>query len=173
MPATADPILHTARLILAPLRAEDADAMFDLYADPRMYAFTGDPTPTIHDLRTRYERLAVGRSADGRQEWRNWIVRRRDDGVPVGALQATIDHDGRRALIAWDIGVAAQGRGYATEAAKAVLRWLDERGVVTVEACVHPDHAASARVAAKIGLEVTDEVADGERVWRRIRSAAR
>ncbi len=164
-----DAVIVTTRLELRPLRAEDADAMFDMYADPRMYTFTGDPTPTLEDLRARYRRLAVGGSDDGRQDWRNWIVRRRDDGVPVGVLQATIDDDGRHALIAWDIGVAWQGHGYATEAGRGVMEWLGDRGVITVEACVHPAHDASARVAAKVGLIGTDEVVDGERVWRHVR----
>ena len=147
--------------------------MFDVYADPRMYTFTGDPTPTLEDLRARYRRLAVGRSDDGRQEWRNWIIRRHEDGEPVGVLQATIDDDGRHALIAWDVGVAWQGHGYASESALAVMGWLADRGVGSVEAHVHPDHAASARVAAKVGLEMTDEIVDGERVWRRVRGAGR
>lgn len=173
MPGIADPILHTAHLVLTPLRAEDADAMFDVYADPLMYTFTGDPTPTIEDLRARYRRLAVGRSDDGRQEWRNWIVRRREDREPVGVLQATIDDDGRHALVAWDIGVAWQGRGYASEAAQGVVQWLEDRGVAVVEAHVHPAHVASARVAAKVGLEVTDDIVDGELVWRRTRGRRR
>lgn len=168
-----DAVLGTARLELTPLRAEDADAAFDIYRDERMYAFTGDPTPTIEDLRARYRRIAVGRSGDGRQEWRNWIVRRLEDRELVGVLQATIDDDGRHALVGWDTGVPWQGRGYASEAADAVVRWLDRRGVVTVEAHVHPDHVASARVAARIGLELTDEIVDGERVWRRERRAGR
>ncbi len=166
-----DAVIVTTRLELRPLRAEDADAMFDVYADPLMYSFTGDPTPTLEDLRARYRRLAVGRSDDGRQDWRNWIARRREDGVPVGVLQATIDDDGRHALIAWDIGVAWQGRGYATEAASRVMEWLGGQGVTTVEAYVHPAHDASASVAAKIGLEGTDEIVDGERVWRRVQEA--
>jgi RimJ/RimL family protein N-acetyltransferase len=168
-----DAVLVTSRLALTPLRPEDADAVFSLYADERMYVFTGDPTPTLEDLRARYRRLAVGRSDDGRQEWRNWIVRQRVDDEPVGVLQATIDDEGRHSLIAWDVGVAWQGRGYASEAAGAVMRWLEARGVVAVEAHVHPDHIASARVAAKIGLEVTDEMVDGEWVWRRAHGAGR
>lgn len=169
----ADPVIVTTRLELTPLRAEDADAMFEIYADARMYAFTGDPIPTIDDVRARYRRLVVGRSDDGRQEWWNWIVRRREDRQPVGALQATIDDDGRRALIAWDVGVAFQGRGYASEAALAVVGWLDGRGVIAVEAYIHPTHDASARVAAKAGLALTNEIVDGERVWRRERVAGR
>jgi RimJ/RimL family protein N-acetyltransferase len=138
-----------------------------------MYPFTGDPNPTLEDVRARYRRLAVGRSDDGRREWRNWIVRRRDDGQPVGAVQATIDEGGLHALVAWDIGVAWQGRGYATEAAQAVVAWLDERGIAIVEACVHPAHIASARVATRAGFLVTDEIVDGERVWRRVRETDR
>ncbi len=41
--------------------------------------------------------------------------------------------------------------------------------MTTITAHVHPDHAASARVAELASLLATDEVDDGERVWRRER----
>jgi RimJ/RimL family protein N-acetyltransferase len=111
--------------------------------------------------------LARGRSADGRSEWRNWILRGRLDRRAVGTIQATIGDQGQTAAIAWIIGMGWQGHGYATEAARAVVAWLDARGVRTIDAFVHPDHRASAAVAAHVGLRLTDEVIDGERVWRR------
>ncbi|MDX2290691.1 MULTISPECIES: GNAT family N-acetyltransferase, partial [Streptomyces] len=61
-------------------------------------------------------------------------------------------------------GTAWQGRGYASEAARALVGWLRPR-VRTVVAHVHPDHAASAAVARAAGLVPTDEVQDGEVRW--------
>ena len=60
------------------------------------------------------------------------------------------------------VGAAWQGRGYATESAQALVSWLRERGVVTITAAIHPDHAASAAVARRAGLVPTAEYADGE-----------
>jgi len=45
------------------------------------------------------------------------------------------------------------GQGLATEAAKAGLRYgLDELGMETIVAIVHPENAASRRVIDKLGL---------------------
>jgi hypothetical protein len=48
----------------------------------------------------------------------------------------------------------------------ASVSWLLGPGAVIVTACIHPDHHASAGVAARAGLTVTDDVIDGERGWR-------
>ena len=59
-----------------------------------------------------------------------------------------------------------QGQGFAGEAATALVQWLREQGVPAITANIHPDHHASAGVAARAGLTVTAEEVDGERVWR-------
>jgi len=163
--------IPTARLRLDPLQVEDADEMVGVLADPLMYGFTGGEPPTTEQLRDRYRRMAVGHSADGRELWLNWIVRLpgkgSDDPVAVGVVQATVTADGTAAEVAWEIGVPWQGQGFAGEAAAAMVAWLVGAGVDTVTACVHPDHEASAGVAARAGLVVTAELVDGERVWRR------
>jgi RimJ/RimL family protein N-acetyltransferase len=100
--------------------------------------------------------------------WLNWIVRRRSDAQPVGTVQATLTmNDGEStAAIAWVIGVDWQSQGFASEAARALVNWLRQRGADNVVAHIHPDHRASAAVAMRAGLRLTDEQADGERVWR-------
>ena len=140
--------------------------MVGVLGDERLYAFTGGQPPTLDELRARYRRLAVGRSADGSEEWHNWIVRRRSDGRTIGTVQATILDAGHGADIAWVIGLPWQGQGFASEAAQALVRWLEGRGVTSITAHVHPDHHASASVASRAGLSATDEIEDGERVWR-------
>ncbi|CAA9557058.1 MAG: Histidinol-phosphate aminotransferase [uncultured Thermomicrobiales bacterium] len=159
------PIL-TPRLRLTPLTPGDADAMHPVLADPALYAFTGGDPPTLPELRDRYLRLAPGWSPNREQRWLNWIVRRLHDDRAIGFVQATLTGD--RAAVAWVIGVPWQGRGYAGEAASALVAWLRSRSVVAIEAHVHPDHGASAGVAAGSGLVLTGETVDGEQVWRAV-----
>jgi RimJ/RimL family protein N-acetyltransferase len=141
--------------------------MAGVLADAALYAFTGGCPPSADELRARYRHQVVGRSPDGGEAWCNWIVRMRDPDVAVGFVQATIADGGRVADVAWVIGVPWQGRGFATEAARAMVAWLEARGATTVTAHVHPDHVASGRVAERAGLVASDDVVDGERVWRR------
>ncbi len=132
-----------------------------------LYAHTGGAPPGLAELRARYARQAAGRSPGGRAEWRNWILRREPGGEAVGYVQATITGEGRRAEIAWVVGLDWQGRGYATEAAQALVTWLDARGVGVIQAHIHPGHAASAAVARRAGLRPSGTVEDGEQLWMR------
>ena len=157
----------TSRLTLTPLVPEDADVMFDVLDDERLHEFTGGRPLTLDELRSRYQRLAVGHSTDHTELWFNWIVRLSDAQQPVGGMQATVATDGSTADVAWEVGVRFQGQGFASEAAAAVVQWLVDRHVQLIRAFVHPDHAASARVAARAGLQPTLDRVDGEVVWHR------
>lgn len=153
-------------MILVPLAVADAEEMVAVLSGAALYAFTGGSPPTLSELRARYARLATGRSPDGRQEWRNWIIRRKPGGTAVGYVQATIEDEDRRAEIAWVVGLDWQRQGYAAEAAQALAGWLASHGVTTVQAHIHPDHAASAAVARRVGLLPTGRFHDGEQLWR-------
>ncbi len=158
--------IDSARLRLVPLTVEHAPAMVDVLADPSLYEFTGGAPPTLSELSRRYAVQAVGHSPDGEQWWLNWVVTL--DAAPVGYVQATVVRaDLLEAEIAWVLSPAHQGRGLATEAATAMARWLAEADVGRLVAHVHPDHAASAAVASRLGLRRTDTVEDGEERWVR------
>ncbi len=141
--------------------------MVTVLGDERMYEFTGGCPPSLDELRGRYRRLVVGHSADGSQLWLNWVVRLSAEDLAVGAMQATLAPDRSSADVAWEIGVPWQGRGFASEAASAVVQWLLGDGVGTITAHIHPEHHASGRVAASVGLRPTSEMVDGETTWRR------
>jgi RimJ/RimL family protein N-acetyltransferase len=149
------------RLELTPLAVADAGAMAGVLADERLHEFTGGHPATVSELRARYTRQVAG-SGRPDEAWLNWIVRRA--GEPVGYVQATVADS--IAEIAWVIGTPWQGRGYATEATRALVDWLRAQRVRSVVANIHPGHRASERVATAAGLAPTDEMADGERVWR-------
>jgi RimJ/RimL family protein N-acetyltransferase len=183
---TAEP-LRTGRLDLLPLRVRDADEMAEALSDPALHTFIGGAPSTAVQLRARYARLTAN-SPDPAVSWCNWVIRLRDRPGAVGTVQATVTGygtgasgeatpatpaasmtpvrgSGLTAEIAWVVGTPWQGRGIATEAARALVHWLTGQQVTTVVAHVHPDHAASAAVARAAGLHPTDRWHDGEVRW--------
>jgi RimJ/RimL family protein N-acetyltransferase len=159
--------ITTERLSLVPLRVKDADEMAGVLDDERLHEFTGGRPATVDELRAHYERLVAG-PARPDEAWLNWIVRRRADKQPVGTVQATLTSraGGRRANVAWVIGTRWQSQGFASEAARALVEWLQDQGTQEIVAYVHADNHASAAVATRAGLEPTDDQVDGEQVWR-------
>jgi hypothetical protein len=74
--AFAAATIVTERLLLVPLRPEDADEMVDVLADPGLHQFIGGHPATLEELRARHATLTAG-SPRLEEVWRNWIVRRR------------------------------------------------------------------------------------------------
>lgn len=153
-------MITTERLTLLPLRVEYAVPMAEVLSDPALYTFTGGEPPTVAGLEARYRRQLAGPDREDEQ-WLNWVVRY--DGNLIGYVQATVT--GGTAEIAWVIGTAWQGRGFAKEAAQGLVTWLRAGNARRIVAHVDPDHTASAAVAAAIGLARTDVLEDGEYLW--------
>ena len=147
--------LRSERLTLEPVAAAHADELAPLLDDPDLHAFTGGAPLSRDALRERYARLA------GAEDRLNWVVRAGADAV--GYVQATVQGDA--AEVAWVIGAAHQRRGYAREAAAALVAWLRTQGVWRIAAHIRPDHAASIAVARHLGLEPGATRADGEIRW--------
>jgi RimJ/RimL family protein N-acetyltransferase len=160
--------LNTTRLVLDPLtdNAHVAAEMADVLSDPALYVHTGGEPPDAEELRARYTRQSLGVSPDGSELWFNWIVRRRPSGDAIGFVQVTLVRGTGVADLAWVIAPPFQRRGYATEAARAVLAWLALRPDVTcVTAHVADANVASQSVARHLDLARTSRIEDGEVVW--------
>ncbi|MGH3035463.1 MAG: GNAT family N-acetyltransferase [Gaiellaceae bacterium] len=157
-------VIETDRLRLVPLSSADADEMFGILADAELHELIGGAPLSRVGLRERYQRLEVGASADGSEVWANWIVRLRAEDIAIGAVQATIRASS--AELAWVIGTAWQGHGYAGEAAQVLAAWLERAGVTRLTAHIHPQHTASQRTARRAGLRPTALLdSDGEMIW--------
>ena len=160
------PALESGRLVLEPLRTAHAEEMCVVLSDPGLYRYIGGSPPTEDDLRARYERQVKGRSPAGEERWFNWVVRELG-GEAAGYVQATVrvGPGGAVAELAWVIGAPYQGRGFAKGAAEMMKRWLRQQGVQNFTAHVHPEHLASAAVAAHLGLTPTGSLEGGEVIW--------
>ena len=156
--------IRTPRLRLEPLTVLDTDALFAVLDDPALHTFTGGEPRTRAEFDAWVAAVEPGHSPDGMQAWCNWLVVVIETGSVAGTVQATVE--GGEASLAWGIGAGFQGRGYAKEAAAAMAAWLADQGVTRFRATIHPDHAASGAVADSWGMRPTDEVVDGEVVWR-------
>jgi RimJ/RimL family protein N-acetyltransferase len=159
--------IETARLMLKPLCVDHADEMILVLGDQRLYSYTGGVAPGLDELRSRYARQVAGQSEDESRGWLNWIIRERETKLAVGTVQATlfVMQGSVSAELAWVVGVAHQGRAYATEASTAAVAWLRRRGVRTFSAHIHPGHQASEGVARHLGLVSTNAVRGGETRW--------
>jgi RimJ/RimL family protein N-acetyltransferase len=149
------------------LRISHAEEMVFVLGDEALYEYTGGAPPTLEELRARYARQISGGSPDGAHGWLNWILREREHHSAVGIVQATLSHEEQDVVaeVAWIIAVAHQRRGYAAEAAGAIVAWLRRNDVISVAAHIDPRNAASAAVAKRLGLTPTCTVVDGETRW--------
>ena len=153
-------MIATDRLTMLPLQVEYAGAMAEVLSDRSLYSFTGGEPPSVEVLEARYRRQLAGPDRPDEQ-WLNWVLEY--DGELIGYVQATVT--GSTAEIAWVIGSAWQGQGFAKEAAQGLVTWLRAQNIVRIVAHVNPDHTASAAVAAASGLHRTDVLEDGEYLW--------
>jgi RimJ/RimL family protein N-acetyltransferase len=142
------PTLVTERLILRPPVAEDFDPYAQLLADestarfiggvqPRSVAWRGFLTMTGAWVIQGFSYFAVVERATG--QWVGRVGPMKPEGWPGTE-------------VAWSLGGAFHGKGYATEAATAAIDWVFEHlGWTEVIHSIHPDNVASQAVAARLG----------------------
>ena len=132
--------ITTERLVLEPLVAAHAEAMFGVLANTELYRYLDSAAPqSVDDLTRTYARLESCRSADGSDLWLNWIIRERGK-APIGYVQATVVAQ-RAAWIAYVLSPLHQGRGHAREATLAMLEHL-----ATASGTIAPDGNALLRL---------------------------
>lgn len=93
---------------------------------------------------------------DGPVDGMGWSLTVVDAAAPdriLGDVYIGISWGGRSALIGYTFHPDYWGRGYATESAQAIVRYLfTDFGVRRVESSLHPDNPPSARVLEACGL---------------------
>jgi len=158
---TGAPVLETARLTLRPFRADDVDAQAAMMGDARvMIHLGGEPLPREESWR----KLLCGAGLWGLFGYGYWAVERRADKVMIGQIGFA---DFKRAIepkienipeMGWLFAAEAGGQGYATEAGRAALDWIDAAlSPKDVAAIIGTANAASIRVAEKLGFAEREE----------------
>lgn len=114
--------LVASPLVLEPLTAAHAKAMYAVLSDPAIYEFENAPPDSEGALERRYSMLESRRSPDGREAWLNWVVRL-PDGALAGYVQATVLASGA-ALVAYELASRHWHQGIGTRAVSAMLEEL-------------------------------------------------
>lgn len=147
--------LHTPRLQLEPQRALHAQEMFAVLSDPAIYEYENASPASAEWLRERFTKLETRRSADGSEQWLNWVLRQRGGGL-IGYVQATVQADGR-AFIAYELASAHWGRGLGSEAVAAMIDELVAAyGVHTLLAIFKRLNHRSRRLLERLGFGAAD-----------------
>jgi len=147
-----DPTLHTPRLQLRALRADDAPALLAIFADPRVmrYWSTG-PWIGVEQAHEFIERSAAAlRTGDALRLGIERIGQARLIGqcTLFGLANAS-----RRAEVGYALAASAWGQGYMHEALTALLdHGFDALDLHRVEADIDPRNAASARSLERLGF---------------------
>ena len=165
-------VIETPRLTLEPQTAAHAEEMFVVLSDPAIYEYENEPPPSLEWLRTRYTKLATRLSADGHEQWLNWVIRLPTSEL-IGYVQATI-RPGGRAAIAYELSSAHWGRGLAGHAVNTMIAELVEHyGVHGLFAVLKRENLRSMRLLERLGFSLASpeqheahEVEPGEALMR-------
>ncbi|MGE0592809.1 MAG: GNAT family N-acetyltransferase [Vicinamibacterales bacterium] len=158
----ANLLRETRRLLLRPPLRADAQEIFERYAsDPAVTRYLSWPTHATHDDTSAFIDFSNA-------EWSRWpagpyLVFSRQTGALLGSTGLAFETT-YRASTGYVFARDAWGKGYATEALRAMVELAREAGVHRLHAHAHLDHVASRRVLEK-GEFVFEGVLRGHTVF--------
>lgn len=146
------PTIHTWRLKLRPFAPEDAPAVQGLAGDPQMASTLPDlPQPYTDGLAEQW--IASHRARAVHEQTIILAVVRREDDLLMGAVELRLNRRHGQAELGFWIGRAYWDQGYATEAARAVVRYaFSTLGLHRISARHLARNLPSGKVLRKIGM---------------------
>jgi RimJ/RimL family protein N-acetyltransferase len=148
-------IIRSNRLTLRPWEEQDAAFLFDLESRWETVRYL-EPNPRVMTSLKDAEASITRRRALDHPAHGIWAITRNDTGAAIGNLllkpvkRATPEGDSYPVEIGWHLHPDAQGNGFATEAAQAIL---DDPATKELD-FVEPRNAASMRVCERLGFDL-------------------
>ncbi len=143
--------LTTARLRLRPAAADDTDALLALWTDPkvRRWLWDGDEIPreTVETV------ISDGTASFAAHGYGHWLVVDATSDAVIGFCGLRSVADTGEVELLYAIAPAFWGKGYATEAARAVLaHGFDQVGLDRIVAQTDLPNVSSVRVLERLGM---------------------
>lgn len=140
--------LETERLLLRQFRQDDIDAYAAMLSDEETTRYIGG----TGDRMDAWTRMA---GALGHWQLRGYglfAVEEKASGKFIGRIGAYNPEGWPAIELGWALVPAAQGKGYATEAARSCAVWMfDDLRLNEIISIIHPDNSPSIRVAERLG----------------------
>jgi len=164
--------ITTERLSIRRSRPEDAPTISAYRSDPEVRRYQGWDRTDVASITAEIEEM-TGRSPGDPGGWVQFTVEERDAGRLVGDVgMSPADDEPGVIKIGYTVSPAFQGRGYATEAVRALIAYAFETlGADLVRAYASAENAPSIRVAEKVGMRLVERfegIDDGVR-WFGVR----
>jgi RimJ/RimL family protein N-acetyltransferase len=156
--------LETARLTLRPFVAADFEAMHAMRADAEVARYLYGEPLSEDETRDLLARKIAGSAWAREGDWLSVAVVERASGTTVGdlAFQWVSERD-RTAEVGFVFDPRQQGRGFATEAARALVDWaFTSAGFHRVIGRTESRNSASARVLEKLGMRLEAHLVENE-----------
>jgi [ribosomal protein S5]-alanine N-acetyltransferase len=149
----ATPTLHTARLRLRPFAADDVDALFALQSNAAVLRYWDSPPWTERARAEQFVESCQLMSDEG--SGARLAIDRTADDTFIGWCSVTRwNKEFRSASMGYCLNEDAWGHGYATEAARAIVKWaFDALDLNRVQAETDTRNVASAHVLEKVGFQ--------------------
>lgn len=145
--------IETPRLLLRPFHPEDVQSVLRNWAgDEEVQKMYGEP---VYDTPEKVQGLLEKYITAYHSGFTfRWAVVEKESGECIGQIAYfLVDKSGSWGEIEYCIGRAYQGKGYATEATRAVTRYgFNAIGFNKVQICVRPSNIKSKRVIEKCGF---------------------
>jgi len=146
--------LATERLHLRPYRPDDLDALLALFGRADVSRYLNWEPMDREAATTLLERRVKQTRVEGEGDGIVLVVAERETDRFVGEVMLRLTSQvSRQGEIGWSIAPDFQGRGYATEASREMLRLgFEELGLHRIVAECDPRNEASIRVMEKLGM---------------------
>lgn len=159
------PDLGTERLLLRNFLLSDAQAVSTLAGDQEVARNTLN-IPHPYDPEHAEEWITSHRGQFERREAVTYAITRKPDGVLIGAVGLILDLANDSGELGYWIGREYWGRGYATEAAHAVVEWaFRSLQLNRIHASHFPRNPASGRVLEKLGMRHEGRLRQHVKKW--------
>lgn len=152
--------LLTDRLVIRDWTVDDAEAALAIYGAEEVTHWLTPAMDRVGDAAAMRSVLQAWHEAQpnlppprGR-----WAMERREDGEVIGGLAIRLlppyDED---LELSWQLRPGAWGEGYATEGAKALIRWAFTQDADELFAVARPNNVRAIATAKRIGMDWVGE----------------
>jgi RimJ/RimL family protein N-acetyltransferase len=159
MSDTQIPSIETERLLLRGSAPGDIEAWGDLLDDADVLRYLPKFTQPIRERAALHIQWCDGAWEEEPQTDVSWMIALKQTGELIGRCGCGTPEGSNEAEVIYTLGKPYWGRGYATEATRAVIRYSVEHFPWDpITACIFPANIASRRVLEHLGFVYEQDV---------------